>query len=66
TKRIGNFFKLPIHLFHIFLIPNSRYYLITRNSNFAPPSRLRQAKVHKKSCVAMLRHSFLCYWFKDP
>ena len=24
TKRIGNFFKLPIHLFMTFLIPNSR------------------------------------------
>ncbi len=25
TKRIGNFFKLPIQLFMVFLIPNSRY-----------------------------------------
>ena len=25
TKRIGNFFKLPIQLFRAFLIPNSRY-----------------------------------------
>ena len=27
TKRIGNFFKLPIQLFIAFLIPNSRSYL---------------------------------------
>ncbi len=26
TKRIGNFFKLPIQLFMVFLIPNSRLY----------------------------------------
>ncbi len=33
TKRIGNFFKLPIQLFMVFLIPNSRYKVLMQIEN---------------------------------
>ena len=49
TKRIGSFFKLPIQLFMVFLIPNSRYQAIDLYADGFSPIMTRDTLADDRS-----------------